>query len=95
VRPLTQSTGHISKSATSNVQFDRETSPENLVHYHTPLIALALRFLPPILPNFTLTFLHTITMAPKDKYSILLPTYNERRNLPIITWLLNRTFSEL
>lgn len=37
-------------------------------------------------------------MAPKsktgDKYSILLPTYNERRNLPIITWLLNRTFTE-
>ncbi|VCU39115.1 Bgt-4878 [Blumeria graminis f. sp. tritici] len=25
----------------------------------------------------------------KDKYSVILPTYNERRNLPIITWLLN------
>jgi len=36
-------------------------------------------------------------MAPKstkDKYSILLPTYNERRNLPIITWLLNKTMTE-
>ncbi|KAJ2971392.1 hypothetical protein NQ176_g7712 [Zarea fungicola] len=36
-------------------------------------------------------------MAPKatgNKYSIILPTYNERRNLPIITWLLNRTFSD-
>jgi dolichol-phosphate mannosyltransferase len=37
-------------------------------------------------------------MAPitqtKNKYSILLPTYNERRNLPIITWLLNKTFTE-
>jgi len=33
-------------------------------------------------------------MATKDKYSIILPTYNERRNLPIITWLLNRTFTE-
>lgn len=32
--------------------------------------------------------------ASGDKYSILLPTYNERRNLPIITWLLNRTFTE-
>jgi dolichol-phosphate mannosyltransferase len=31
----------------------------------------------------------------KDKYSVLLPTYNERKNLPIITWLLNRTFTEL
>lgn len=37
-----------------------------------------------------------IAMAPtkKDKYSVLLPTYNERRNLPIITWLLNKTFTE-
>jgi dolichol-phosphate mannosyltransferase len=35
-------------------------------------------------------------MAPTsaDKYSILLPTYNERRNLPVITWLLNRTFTQ-
>ncbi|TQS34557.1 hypothetical protein Golomagni_05053 [Golovinomyces magnicellulatus] len=33
--------------------------------------------------------------CPKDKYSIILPTYNERKNLPIITWLLNRTFTEL
>lgn len=29
-----------------------------------------------------------------DKYSVILPTYNERRNLPIITWLLNRTFTD-
>ncbi|KAI9889846.1 MAG: dolichol-P-mannose synthesis [Vezdaea aestivalis] len=29
-----------------------------------------------------------------NKYSIILPTYNERRNLPIITWLLARTFTE-
>jgi hypothetical protein len=36
-------------------------------------------------------------MAPTtkgDKYSVLLPTYNERRNLPIVTWLLNKTFTE-
>ncbi|GAB7356446.1 hypothetical protein MBLNU459_g7215t1 [Dothideomycetes sp. NU459] len=33
-------------------------------------------------------------MAIRNKYSVLLPTYNERRNLPIITWLLNRTFTE-
>jgi hypothetical protein len=40
---------------------------------------------------------HYYKMAPKstkDKYSILLPTYNERRNLPIITWLLNKTMTE-
>lgn len=30
----------------------------------------------------------------KNKYSVILPTYNERKNLPIITWLLNRTFTE-
>ncbi|KAI9726212.1 MAG: dolichol-P-mannose synthesis [Chrysothrix sp. TS-e1954] len=29
-----------------------------------------------------------------DKYSVLLPTYNERRNLPIIVWLLAKTFEE-
>lgn len=25
----------------------------------------------------------------KDKYSILLPTYNERENLPIVVWLID------
>jgi len=29
-----------------------------------------------------------------DKYTVLLPTYNERKNLPIITWLLAKTFNE-
>ncbi|KAG2184739.1 hypothetical protein INT43_000652 [Umbelopsis isabellina] len=29
-----------------------------------------------------------------DKYSVLLPTYNERENLPVITWLLARTFQQ-
>lgn len=29
-----------------------------------------------------------------DKYSIILPTYNERRNLPILIYLLNKTFTE-
>ncbi|XP_045606619.1 dolichol-phosphate mannosyltransferase subunit 1 [Procambarus clarkii] len=29
-----------------------------------------------------------------DKYSVLLPTYNERENLPIITWLLCKYFKE-
>ncbi|KAJ1673660.1 dolichol-P-mannose synthesis [Spiromyces aspiralis] len=30
----------------------------------------------------------------QTKYSVLLPTYNERENLPIITWLLTKTFAE-
>jgi len=29
-----------------------------------------------------------------DKYSVLLPTYNERENLPIIVWLLVKYFTE-
>ncbi|OOF96563.1 glycosyltransferase family 2 protein [Aspergillus carbonarius ITEM 5010] len=32
--------------------------------------------------------------APENKYSVILPTYNERKNLPIIVWLLERTFRE-
>jgi glycosyltransferase involved in cell wall biosynthesis len=33
-------------------------------------------------------------MAVRNKYSVLLPTYNERRNLPIIVWLLEQTFKK-
>ncbi|KAM9064602.1 dolichol-phosphate mannosyltransferase subunit 1 isoform 3-T3 [Sarcophilus harrisii] len=29
-----------------------------------------------------------------DKYSVLLPTYNERENLPLIVWLLVKSFEE-
>lgn len=29
-----------------------------------------------------------------DKYSILLPTYNERENLPIIVWLIVKYMEE-
>ncbi|TAQ88761.1 Dolichyl-phosphate beta-D-mannosyltransferase [Chlorociboria aeruginascens] len=31
-------------------------------------------------------------MAARNKYSVILPTYNERKNLPTIVWLLNDTF---
>lgn len=34
------------------------------------------------------------TKETKEKYSVLLPTYNERKNLPIIVWLLSKTFTE-
>jgi len=33
-------------------------------------------------------------MAAKPKYSVILPTYNERKNLPIIVYLLNDTFTK-
>ncbi|NXP13182.1 DPM1 mannosyltransferase, partial [Thinocorus orbignyianus] len=29
-----------------------------------------------------------------DKFSVLLPTYNERENLPLVVWLLARTFQQ-
>ncbi|KAJ2767095.1 dolichol-P-mannose synthesis [Coemansia nantahalensis] len=35
-----------------------------------------------------------LNMSRHNKYSVLLPTYNERDNLPIITWLLAKTFKE-
>lgn len=35
-----------------------------------------------------------LKMAPANKYSVILPTYNERRNLPIIVWLIEKTFRE-
>lgn len=34
------------------------------------------------------------TSSGKDLYSVILPTFNERQNLPIVTWLLNKTFTE-
>lgn len=38
-------------------------------------------------------FIRTSSMSSKEKYTVILPTYNERRNLPIIIWLLERTFT--
>ncbi len=34
-------------------------------------------------------------MDRSTKYSILLPTYNERENLPIVTWLLIKHLSDI
>ena len=36
----------------------------------------------------------TATATNKHKYSVLLPTYNERQNLPIIVWMLVKVFEE-
>lgn len=33
-------------------------------------------------------------MGEGDKYSVLLPTYNERENLPLIIWLLVKFFEQ-
>ena len=32
--------------------------------------------------------------ADTHKYSVILPTYNERKNLPVIVWLLAKTLEE-
>lgn len=34
------------------------------------------------------------TNMTQNKYTVILPTYQERENLPIITWLLAKTFKE-
>ncbi|CEG41515.1 dolichol-phosphate mannosyltransferase [Plasmopara halstedii] len=34
----------------------------------------------------------SLNMVTQHKYSVLLPTYNERENLPLIVWLLDKTF---
>ncbi|CAG7852373.1 Dolichol-phosphate mannosyltransferase; AltName: Full=Dolichol-phosphate mannose synthase; Short=DPM synthase; AltName: Full=Dolichyl-phosphate beta-D-mannosyltransferase; AltName: Full=Mannose-P-dolichol synthase; Short=MPD synthase [Serendipita indica DSM 11827] len=33
------------------------------------------------------------SISSSHKYSVILPTYNERKNLPVIVWLLARTFT--
>ncbi|KAJ3331959.1 dolichol-P-mannose synthesis [Blyttiomyces sp. JEL0837] len=38
--------------------------------------------------------LHSSMSSKQSKYSVLLPTYNERENLPIITWMLVKAFEE-
>jgi hypothetical protein len=40
------------------------------------------------------SFLIPTMGATKNKYSVILPTYNERKNLPIIVWLIQKTFTE-
>ncbi|KAF9983834.1 dolichol-P-mannose synthesis [Mortierella antarctica] len=48
----------------------------------------------PLLPSTYHHLAHTHTMTGQHKYSVLLPTYNERENLPVIIWLLTKTFQE-
>jgi hypothetical protein len=39
---------------------------------------------------------HSLSMAPtkKNKYSVILPTYNERQNLPILVQMLHDVFTK-
>ncbi|XP_060041278.1 dolichol-phosphate mannosyltransferase subunit 1 isoform X2 [Erinaceus europaeus] len=46
-------------------------------------------------PNSPRSLKQTEVRGPaQDKYSVLLPTYNERENLPLIVWLLVKSFSD-
>ncbi|CAG8514231.1 3860_t:CDS:2 [Funneliformis caledonium] len=42
----------------------------------------------------TYSSVQVATDSVENKYSVILPTYNERGNLPIIVWLLAKTFKE-
>lgn len=44
--------------------------------------------------NINININNSMTATNEDKYSILLPTYNERQNLPIIVWLLVKYLDE-
>jgi len=44
------------------------------------------------LPTVSITMPSNQSIASSSKYSVILPTYNERRNLPVILYLLCTTF---
>jgi hypothetical protein len=58
------------------------------------LIILQLHFFLPFHSRKPPTMAPAKKQSSENKYSVILPTYNERRNLPIVAWLLNRTFTE-
>lgn len=47
-----------------------------------------------VVPHLMTAQSTTLTMTDTNKYSVILPTYQERKNLPIIVWLLHKTFSQ-
>ncbi|KAG0092623.1 dolichol-P-mannose synthesis [Podila epicladia] len=59
---------------------------DDLAHHHSTETA-------PLLHN-TINSHRSSNMSGPHKYSVLLPTYNERENLPVIVWLLTKTFQE-
>lgn len=48
----------------------------------------------PFESNVSLNMQGRFDSTDTHKYSVLLPTYNERKNLPVIVWLLAKTFEE-
>jgi hypothetical protein len=63
----------------------------SMLHAEVPFVLLSIHAA--ILCCTTPSYLVPQRMSTQnDKYSVILPTYNERNNLPIIVWLLVRTF---
>ena len=52
------------------------------------------RFMNPFESSASLNMQGQFDSMDTHKYSVILPTYNERKNLPIIVWLLAKTFRE-
>ena len=48
----------------------------------------------PFESNASLNMQGSFGSSDTHKYSVILPTYNERKNLPVIIWLLAKTFTE-
>ncbi|CAK5264160.1 unnamed protein product [Mycena citricolor] len=48
----------------------------------------------PFESNVSLTMQGQFATSDTHKYSVILPTYNERKNLPIVVWLLARVFEQ-
>jgi hypothetical protein len=46
------------------------------------------------LAALSLQFVMAQLASAKNRYSVILPTYNERDNLPLIIWLLVKTFTD-
>ena len=48
----------------------------------------------PFESSASLKMLGEFNFSDTHKYSVILPTYNERKNLPVIVWLLANMFKE-
>ena len=59
-----------------------------------PAAADDLLYMNPFESSVSLEMQGSFDSSNGHKYSVILPTYNERKNLPIITWLLAKTFEE-
>ena len=52
------------------------------------------RVMNPFESNASLKMQGEFNSSDTHKYSVILPTYNERKNLPVIVWLLANMFKE-